>query len=107
MVELARLESAYTPKGYRGFESPSLRQMVKTHHEVVIAKKDRPPQARLKAVCFLVKLPQAVGFYPFQAPHPGERLAQRGNPQARCILYTRASVPTRTSLPELSAEWLT
>lgn len=25
MVEEARLESVYTPKGYRGFESPSLR----------------------------------------------------------------------------------
>ena len=27
MVEEARLESVYTPKGYRGFESPSLRKM--------------------------------------------------------------------------------
>ena len=26
MVEEARLESVYTPKAYRGFESPSLRQ---------------------------------------------------------------------------------
>ena len=26
MVEEARLESVYTPKGYRGFESPSLRK---------------------------------------------------------------------------------
>ena len=25
VVEEARLESVYTPKGYRGFESPSLR----------------------------------------------------------------------------------
>jgi hypothetical protein len=65
--------------------------MVKTHHEVVIAKKDRPPQARLKAVCFFVKLPQAVGFCPFQAPHPGERLAQRGNPQARLNLKLSSS----------------
>jgi hypothetical protein len=29
VVELARLESEYTPKGYRGFESPSLRQKQK------------------------------------------------------------------------------
>ena len=26
VVEEARLESVYTPKGYRGFESPSLRE---------------------------------------------------------------------------------
>ena len=26
VVEEARLESVYTPKGYRGFESPSLRR---------------------------------------------------------------------------------
>ena len=26
VVEEARLESVYTPKGYRGFESPSLRK---------------------------------------------------------------------------------
>ena len=26
MVEEARLESVYTPKGYRGFESPSFRE---------------------------------------------------------------------------------
>ena len=28
MVEEARLESVYTPKAYRGFESPSLRKIV-------------------------------------------------------------------------------
>ena len=27
VVEEARLESVYTPKGYPGFESPSLRRM--------------------------------------------------------------------------------
>ena len=27
MVEEARLESVYTPKGYPGFESPSLRRL--------------------------------------------------------------------------------
>ena len=52
MVELARLESAYTPKGYRGFESPSLRQMVKTHHEVVITKKDRTASSLLEGGLF-------------------------------------------------------
>ena len=29
MVEEARLESVYTPKGYPGFESPSLRSVIK------------------------------------------------------------------------------
>ena len=29
MVEEARLESVYTPKAYRGFESPSLRGIFK------------------------------------------------------------------------------
>ena len=52
MVELARLESAYTPKGYRGFESPSLRQMDKTHHEVVITKKDRTASSSLEGGLF-------------------------------------------------------
>ena len=31
MVEEARLESVYTPKGYPGFESPSLRETSKTN----------------------------------------------------------------------------
>lgn len=31
MVEEARLESVYTPKVYRGFESRSLRQLVVSH----------------------------------------------------------------------------
>ena len=31
MVEEARLESVYTPKGYPGFESPSLRKTLKTN----------------------------------------------------------------------------
>ena len=30
MVEEARLESVYTPKAYRGFESPSLRSAEKS-----------------------------------------------------------------------------
>lgn len=29
VVEEARLESVYTPKGYPGFESPSLRSVIK------------------------------------------------------------------------------
>ena len=29
VVELARLESVYTSKGYQGFESPSFRQYTK------------------------------------------------------------------------------
>ena len=35
MVEEARLESVYTPKGYPGFESPSLRKfgVVKKNNE--------------------------------------------------------------------------
>ena len=31
VVEEARLESVYTPKGYPGFESPSLRKTLKTN----------------------------------------------------------------------------
>lgn len=81
MVELARLESAYTPKGYRGFESPSLRQMVKTHHEVVLTKKDRTASSSLEGGLFFGYA--AGGSWVFTilgSPPLGERLAQRGNP---------------------------
>ena len=38
VVEEARLESVYTPKGYPGFESPSLRKinLIKLRQETVI-----------------------------------------------------------------------
>ena len=35
VVELARLESVYTSKGYRGFESPSLRKTLLIFNQLV------------------------------------------------------------------------
>ena len=50
MVEEARLESVYTPKGYRGFESRFLRNdvMLETSHRLVVIKKEK---SRIKLAC--------------------------------------------------------
>ena len=49
MVEEARLESVYTPKGYRGFESRFLRKQLnsKTNRRFVAEKLKGTEQARL------------------------------------------------------------
>ena len=39
VVEEARLESVYTPKGYPGFESPSLRWKELQNEEEVVSKR--------------------------------------------------------------------
>jgi hypothetical protein len=51
VVELARLESEYTSKRYRGFESPSLRQRRKSRAKArffVFTPKTESPLSRLR-----------------------------------------------------------
>ena len=53
MVEEARLESVYTPKGYPGFESPSLRREIDFYKGIkeILSKEANYFPKRFEDIC--------------------------------------------------------